>query len=114
MISNYDVSIKSWQSRYADQMCCFFEKKEMEVKYTLWCATEIDQTNVIQWVIDHVDKADHVILIKTSNSPDPNGYVFLVITYTVVTFEDIYIFLKKNTKINQVKNQPRNLNLRYT
>ena len=57
--------MKSRQSRDVDQICRFFENHGLEVTYTLWRATELSQTNTIQWVTDHLEKADHVILVLT-------------------------------------------------
>ena len=65
-ISSRDVNMNSQQSRDADRMCCFFQDQGLEVTYTMWHTTELSQTNVIQWVTDHVDDADHVILVVTA------------------------------------------------
>ena len=66
-ISVKDVDRNSWQSMAADRMCCFMQEHG-EVTYTLWHATELCQTNSVQWMYDEMKKAQHVMLVITPHA----------------------------------------------
>ena len=51
-----------------DRLACCMNKLGFEVLYSLWKATEIDNTGAVQQMQKFVTKADHIIILYSAQS----------------------------------------------